>query len=174
MLYNWSGWMPEFIAGKGTGWLGPYFNLLPILTVVLFIVQQKMLMPKATDEQTRMTQNMMQVMTVFMGVLFFKVPSGLCIYFVTSSLWSLVERKLVKKTLPAKAVTDDSAGTNSEASETATANPRKKGRGRQPAPEKSSGRFKEIMQMLDKPAVKSSTQRGSTKRPRPSKKNRRR
>jgi len=100
MLLTWPAWMPEFIAGRGTGWFGPYINLLPILTIALFIVQQKVLMPKATDEQTRMTQQMMMFMTVFMGVLFFKVPAGLCIYFITSSIWSLVERKLVKKFMP--------------------------------------------------------------------------
>src|SRR5690606_23102528 len=102
-LLNWSqwSWMPEFIVGRGTGWLGPYFNILPMVTVLLFLLQQKMLMPKATDEQTRMTQNMMQIMTIFMGVMFFKVPSGLCIYFITSSIWSLVERQLVKRSMPA-------------------------------------------------------------------------
>jgi YidC/Oxa1 family membrane protein insertase len=100
MLASWPTWMPDFIAGKGTGWFGPYINLLPIVTIALFIIQQKVLMPKATDEQTRMTQQMMMVMTVFMGVLFFKVPAGLCIYFITSSIWSLIERKLVKKFMP--------------------------------------------------------------------------
>lgn len=101
MLATWPTWMPEFISGKGVGWFGPYINLLPIITIGLFIVQQKVLMPKATDEQTRMTQQMMMVMTVFMGVLFFKVPAGLCLYFITSSIWSLIERKLVKKFMPA-------------------------------------------------------------------------
>ncbi len=100
MLASWPTWMPEFISGKGTGWFGPYINLLPIITICLFIVQQKVLMPKATDEQTRMTQQMMMVMTVFMGVLFFKVPAGLCLYFITSSIWSLIERRLVKKFMP--------------------------------------------------------------------------
>ncbi|MCR9296153.1 MAG: YidC/Oxa1 family insertase periplasmic-domain containing protein, partial [bacterium] len=166
MLYNWSSWMPEFIAGKGTGWLGPYFNLLPILTVVLFIVQQKMLMPKATDEQTRMTQNMMQVMTVFMGVLFFKVPSGLCIYFITSSLWSLVERKLVKKTLPALAAptAETPAATTGDKKTPSSATSRRKGNRDRTQEEKPSGRLQELMQMLEKPAVKSATQRGSSKR----------
>ncbi len=100
MLLEWSSWMPDFIAGKGTGWFGPYLNLLPIFTITLFIIQQKVLMPKATDEQQQMTQTMMMYMTVFMGVLFFKVPAGLCIYFITSSTWSLVERQLVKRMLP--------------------------------------------------------------------------
>jgi YidC/Oxa1 family membrane protein insertase len=109
MLANFPSWMPDFIAGKGTGWFGPYFNLLPIITIALFIIQQKVLMPKATDEQTRMTQQMMMFMTVFMGVLFFKVPAGLCIYFITSSIWSLIERRLIKKYIPAVVPSTDSS-----------------------------------------------------------------
>ena len=104
-------WMPEMLIGKGTGYFGPYFNLLPIVTCALFIIQQKVLMPKATDDQTRMTQRIMMFMTIFMAVLFFKVPAGLCIYFITSSCWSLVERTLVKKYMPAaKPVVDGDGG----------------------------------------------------------------
>jgi YidC/Oxa1 family membrane protein insertase len=100
MLVDWHSWMPDFIAGRGSGWFGPYLNILPIVTITLFIIQQKVLMPKATDEQTRMAQQIMMVMTVMMGVLFFKVPAGLCIYFITSSTWSLIERFLIKKYTP--------------------------------------------------------------------------
>jgi YidC/Oxa1 family membrane protein insertase len=100
MLWYWGSIMPNFIAGRGEGWFGPYFNILPCISVCLFIVQQKIMMPKATDEQTRMQQNMMMYMTVFMGLLFFKVPAGLCLYFITSSIWSLIERKLVKRLGP--------------------------------------------------------------------------
>ena len=32
-----------------------------------------------------------------MGVMFFKVAAGLCIYFITSSLWGIIERKLLPK-----------------------------------------------------------------------------
>ena len=100
MFMDWQAWMPEFIAGRGSGWFGPYLNILPIITITLFIIQQKVLMPKATDEQTKVAQQMMMVMTIMMGVLFFKVPAGLCIYFITSSTWSLVERFLIKRFTP--------------------------------------------------------------------------
>ncbi len=100
MFLDWHSWMPELIAGRGSGWFGPYLNILPIVTITLFIIQQKVLMPKATDEQTRVAQQMMMVMTIMMGVLFFKVPAGLCIYFITSSTWSLIERFLIKKFTP--------------------------------------------------------------------------
>lgn len=161
MFMEWSSWMPEFFAGKGSGWLGPYFNILPIFTVVLFILQQQFLMPKATDDQTRMTQNMMKFMTLFMGVLFFKVPAGLCIYFITSSIWSLFERKLVKKTLPAPGtppaeLTEQDSPTNKGPGPSG----KRKNRGRGDSEPKPKGRFDELKEMLEKPAVKSTTQRG--------------
>lgn len=162
MLFDWSSWMPEIIAGRGTGYLGPYFNILPVITVALFLVQQKVLMPKATDEQTQMTQNMMQVMTVVMGVLFFKVPSGLCIYFITSSLWSLAERKLVKWLVPPIANTAQSSAptTQRTASATVTGNRAKKETDAKPKPpSRLSARLAELKEMLDKPAVRSTTQR---------------
>jgi YidC/Oxa1 family membrane protein insertase len=160
MLADWSSWMPEIIAGRGPGWFGPYFNILPLVTVALFLIQQKVLMPKATDEQTQMTQNMMQIMTIFMGVMFFKVPSGLCIYFITSSIWSLVERKLVKHLLPPKPTT-----TVIETKEEKKPEDNRRSVQREQAPEKTGAksRFEELRAMLDKPAVRSSTQRGSNK-----------
>jgi YidC/Oxa1 family membrane protein insertase len=77
--------------------LGPYFNILPIITVCLFLVTQKMAMPAPTNEQAAMQQKMMKYMTLFMGLLFYKVASGLCLYFIASSLWGIAERKLLPK-----------------------------------------------------------------------------
>ena len=95
-LLYWKDWMPAALASE-TGWLGPYFNLLPVLTMVLFIVQQKLFTPPPTDDQQKMMHKMMTFMMIFMGIMFFKVPSGLCIYFITSSLWGIIERKLLPK-----------------------------------------------------------------------------
>ncbi len=95
-LFYWGDWMPGFLASE-TGWLGPYFNLLPIATIVLMLIQQKMFMPPATDEQSRMMQRMMKFMMIFMAFIFFKVASGLCVYFITSSIWSIIERKMLPK-----------------------------------------------------------------------------
>ena len=38
---------------------------------------------------------MMNMMTLFMGAMFWHQPAGLCIYFIASSLWSIAERKLL-------------------------------------------------------------------------------
>ncbi len=103
MLYDWSRFMPPFVSSGmgGIFSLGPYFNLLPILAVVLIILQQKMFMPPPADEQAAMQQKVMQYMMIFMGLMFYKVASGLCIYFIVQSLWGFVERKFLPKAAPA-------------------------------------------------------------------------
>jgi membrane protein insertase Oxa1/YidC/SpoIIIJ len=93
-------------------YLGPYFNLLPLLAVALMIVQQKLMTPPAMDEQQEFQQKMMTWMMVFFGVLFYKVAAGLCVYFIASGLWGLAERKLLPKRKLATAVSgaDDGPG----------------------------------------------------------------
>ncbi len=76
-------------------YLGFDFSLLPLCTVGLFLTQQKMFMPPATDEQQEAQYKMMNMMTLFMGAMFWHQPAGLCIYFIASSLWSIAERKLL-------------------------------------------------------------------------------
>ena len=72
-----------------------HFNLLPVLTVVLFYAQQKIMTPPATTPEQAQQQKMMSFMMLFMGVLFYHVPAGLCVYFIVSSGWGLIERKLL-------------------------------------------------------------------------------
>jgi len=112
MLINWTSIMPDFInSGYGMFGLGPYFNLLPVLTVILFLMQQKMFTPPPMDDQQAMQQKMMKYMMVFIGLLFYKVPSGLCLYFITSSLWGILERRFLPKAKPAAATADGSQDT---------------------------------------------------------------
>lgn len=87
----WPSWLGE------AGWFGPFLNILPLVTMVLFLVQQKMFTPPAMDEQQKIMQKSMSFMMLFMAVMFFKVPAGLCVYFVTSSLWAIIEKKLLPK-----------------------------------------------------------------------------
>jgi YidC/Oxa1 family membrane protein insertase len=98
VLFDWSGFMPESVnSGSGLLGLGPYFNILPIITIVLFLWQQKKMMPPPTDEQSAMQQRVMKYMMVFMGILFYKVAAGLCVYFIASSLWGMGERNFLPK-----------------------------------------------------------------------------
>jgi len=91
MLLDWSQWMPSFLVAP-EGWLGPFLNLFPLITIGLFLWQQKLFMPPAMDEQQRTQQQVMNYMMWFMAVMFFKVPCGLCLYFIASSLWGIAER----------------------------------------------------------------------------------
>jgi YidC/Oxa1 family membrane protein insertase len=82
---------------QGLFGLGPYLNIFPLITVVLFLVTQQMTMPAPSNDQAAMQQKMMKYMTLFMGLMFYKVASGLCLYFIASSLWGIAERKLLPK-----------------------------------------------------------------------------
>jgi YidC/Oxa1 family membrane protein insertase len=80
--------------------LGHDFNLLPMITIALFVAQQKMFMPPPANDEQAMQQKVMNFMMIFMGVMFYKVPAGLCVYFIASSLWGMGERKLLPKAKP--------------------------------------------------------------------------
>ena len=104
-FWNSIGWTSFNMNGRGflsMFCLGPYLNILPVITIALFLIQQKLLVPPVMgdDEQARQQRSMrkmMNFMMIFMGFMFFKVPSGLCVYFIVSSLWGLLERKLLPK-----------------------------------------------------------------------------
>ena len=77
--------------------LGHWFNVLPFVVVSLMLVQTKLFAPPATTPEAEMQQKMMKYMMIFMGFMFYKVPSGLGLYFITSSLWAIGERLLLPK-----------------------------------------------------------------------------
>ena len=93
--------------------IGQEFNLLPLITTLLFYAQQKMFMPPPTNEQEAMQMKMMNFMMLFMGVMFYKVPAGLCVYFIASSLWGMAERKLLPKAKPVALIEPPSGGPSS-------------------------------------------------------------
>jgi YidC/Oxa1 family membrane protein insertase len=110
-LCDWSGFWSgmgwtSFNMGQSVFALGPYFNLLPMLTVTLFLAQMIFTMPPPTDDQSRMQRKMMQFMMPLMGLMFFKVPSGLCLYFIVSTIWGLLERRFIPKAQPQTNVSD--------------------------------------------------------------------
>ncbi len=76
-----------------------YFNLLPILMIVLWIWQQK-LMPVPTDEQAAKMQKMMMWMPAIMGIFLYNYAAGLSLYMITQSGLGILEMTLIKKIWP--------------------------------------------------------------------------
>jgi YidC/Oxa1 family membrane protein insertase len=90
--------------------LGDYLNVLPFLVVSLMLVQTKLFAPPPTTPEAEMNQKMMKYMMIVMAFMFYKVPSGLGLYFITSSTWQICERLLLPKVIanhPKPAAEDD-------------------------------------------------------------------
>ena len=100
MLFWWTDKIPFISTPESLGsplYLGPYFNLLPVIAAGFMFMQQKLMSPTPTDEQQRMQQSMFKYMMIVMVIMFYKVASGLALYFIASSIWGLVERKVIPK-----------------------------------------------------------------------------
>jgi YidC/Oxa1 family membrane protein insertase len=165
------------------GWaIGPYFNLLPILVVALMLVQTKLFSPPPTTPEAEQQQAMMKYMMIFMAFMFYKVPSGLGIYFITSSLWQIGERLLLPKGGPLKPV----AAKESAARPARAAGDGAAGRAAKPQPaapgkggwwqqfrEQTQARFEQILEEAEKQksARREDDSRGRDRpRPRPGRK----
>ncbi|MCE9563466.1 MAG: YidC/Oxa1 family insertase periplasmic-domain containing protein [Planctomycetes bacterium] len=90
---------PDNIGGML--YLGPYFNVLPILVVLLMIGQQLAMLPPPIDEQAKQQRMMMKIMMFIMPLLFYKFAAGLALYFIVGTIWGLAERKLISKSADA-------------------------------------------------------------------------
>ncbi|HXD88194.1 MAG TPA: membrane protein insertase YidC [Urbifossiella sp.] len=86
-------------------YLGPYFNILPLIAVSLMLYQQHKMMPPPTDEQQATQQRMMKIMMIVVAFMFYKVAAGLALYFIISTTWGLIERQLIPK--PKVKLSDD-------------------------------------------------------------------
>ncbi len=100
MLIWWGENIPYISTPEDIGsfiYLGPFFNLLPILAVSLMLYQQAKMMPPSTDPQAEQQRMMMKMMMVMMALFFYKVAAGLALYFIVSTAWGIVERQLIPK-----------------------------------------------------------------------------
>jgi YidC/Oxa1 family membrane protein insertase len=107
--------------------LGNYFNLLPFLVVALMLIQTKLFAPPPTTDEARMQQSVMKYMMVFMAFMFYKVPSGLGLYFITSSTWQITERLLLPRVTP-KFVAPAAGNDGAVGGNGAVVKPKEKGR----------------------------------------------
>jgi YidC/Oxa1 family membrane protein insertase len=95
-LLNWKG-VPVIGWLADMAHLGPTLNLLPLISVTIMFIQQRWMMPPPADEQQAAQMKMMSYMTILMAWMFYWVPSGLCVYFIISGAWGMLERKLLPK-----------------------------------------------------------------------------
>lgn len=100
MTVWWSEKIPVISTPDSLGgflYLGPYFNILPIFAVGLMMWQQSKMMPPATDEMAQQQRMMMKIMLGMMALFFYKVAAGLCIYFIATTIWGIIERQVIPK-----------------------------------------------------------------------------
>jgi YidC/Oxa1 family membrane protein insertase len=88
---------PDQLFAIGWSWL-PYFNVLPILMVGLWLLLQAST-PLPSDPQQRQVMKIMRFMPLLFGVMLYNYASGLMVYMVTSSLFGLVEMHLTRRVL---------------------------------------------------------------------------
>ncbi len=81
--------------------LGDGLNILPIIMGIASFVQMK-LTPKTVsgdDPQARMQQRMMQMMPIIFPFILYTMPSGLTLYWTTSTLISIGEQMFIRKSI---------------------------------------------------------------------------
>ncbi|MFA6119000.1 MAG: membrane protein insertase YidC [Parachlamydiales bacterium] len=97
VLFSWS--MPIPLIGR-------QFHLLPIIMGVVMFLQSKFSTPKPVDGQMTDQQKQQQVMTTIMPIvftiIFYKMPSGLNIYYLFFSLFGILQQWIMNKTAKKK------------------------------------------------------------------------
>ncbi|HEX8521504.1 MAG TPA: membrane protein insertase YidC [Tepidisphaeraceae bacterium] len=79
------------------GWHLYAINLLPLLMIVVTWMNQKyMPQPPATTPEAEQQQKMMKWMTLVFPLMFYSMPSGLNLYYVTSMGLGIIESKIIR------------------------------------------------------------------------------
>ncbi|MFH1230779.1 MAG: membrane protein insertase YidC [Planctomycetota bacterium] len=73
-----------------------YLHVLPLIMTLSWLIQS-LTQPKSPDPQTRQQQKLFIFMPLIFGIMFYNVPSGLTLYWFTSTLLGIVEQLLIKK-----------------------------------------------------------------------------
>jgi YidC/Oxa1 family membrane protein insertase len=90
----------ETITIPLVGWEIESFNLLPLLLGGVMFAQQKLMPTKSATTNPQMAQQqkmMMWMMPIMMLLIFYKMPSGLNLYFMSSTLAGVVEQVVIRK-----------------------------------------------------------------------------
>jgi len=73
-----------------------YLHVLPLAMTASWFIQS-LTQPKSPDPQTRQQQKIFLFMPLVFGIMFYSVPSGLTLYWFTSTLLGIAEQILIKK-----------------------------------------------------------------------------
>ena len=71
------------------------FNLLPILNVVITFIQQKIMAAPGQDNQQM--QTMLYMMPIMMLFIFYRMPSGVTLYYLVSGALALLQQYIILK-----------------------------------------------------------------------------
>jgi YidC/Oxa1 family membrane protein insertase len=76
-----------------------FLNVLPLVMLAVFYIQQKMSPTGmgATAEQRKQQKLMSYMMPVMFGVIFYNMPAGLNLYFAASTLLGILQQKYMIK-----------------------------------------------------------------------------
>lgn len=93
-LFHFSSPIPLFLFG----WTLQSINILPILMAIVTYINQKYFMPTpiaATPEQQQQ-QKIQRGMSLFFPLMFYSLPSGLNVYYLTSMSLGILESKIIR------------------------------------------------------------------------------
>ena len=82
--------------------IGNTLNILPLIMVGVMVLQQRISQKIApasgtTEEQIKQQKMMMMMMPIFFGFLFYRMPSGLVLYWLTNTILMTAEQSLIAK-----------------------------------------------------------------------------
>ncbi|MDD5439434.1 MAG: membrane protein insertase YidC [Candidatus Omnitrophica bacterium] len=99
-----------FTFSQPLPFLGDKFNILPLITLVVMVVQQKV----STASQGQLSPEMAQqqkimaiFFPIFFGFILYNFPSGLVVYWLTNSILMTGEQLMLRKQMKAASVSND-------------------------------------------------------------------
>jgi YidC/Oxa1 family membrane protein insertase len=94
----WIWWIRDLSAPDTSQLLGLPVPILPLIMIVTMFIQQKMT-PMATADPAQ--QRMMMITPIIFGIMFFRLASGLVLYFMTANLVGIAQQALLNRMMPA-------------------------------------------------------------------------
>lgn len=73
------------------------FNLLPLLSAALMLLQQKLMVVKNSDSEQNAVTKAMFMMPVFMTFIFYNLSSGLNLYYTVNSALSILQQVYISR-----------------------------------------------------------------------------